>query len=102
MPTTIFLVANEEAYNELSDADRAALDSLTGLDISQRAAAGLAKFGKIAMGKFAAKDGAQIITLSDEARAAFDERAAAAVAALKAKFDADGIPATQIIADMME
>ena len=102
MPTTIFLVANEEALNELSDADRAALDELTGLGISQRSAAGLAKFGEIAMGAFAGKDGAETIVLSDEVRAAFADKAAAAVEQLKADFDAKGIPASEIIADMMQ
>lgn len=101
MPTTIYLVANEEALNELSDADRAALDGLSGLDISQRSAAGLAKFGQIAMGKFAAKEGAETIVLSDEARAAFDAKATDAVAKLKADFDAKGLPASEIIDDMM-
>ncbi len=101
MPTTIFLVANQDAYNELSDADRAALDSLTGLDISQRSAAGLAKFGKIALSKFAGKPDAETIVLSDKVRAAFDARAKNAVEKLKAEFDAKGINATQIISDMM-
>ncbi|NNE81483.1 MAG: TRAP transporter substrate-binding protein [Silicimonas sp.] len=100
MPTTIFLVANEEAYNELSDADRAALDSLTGLDISQRSAAGLAKFGEIALGKFAGMDGTETIVLSDEARAAFDAAATDAVTSLVADFDANGMNASQILADM--
>ena len=102
MPTTIFLVANEDAYNELSDADRAALDSLTGLEISQRSAAGLAKFGQIALGKFAGKEGAETIVLSDDARAAFDAKAAAAVEKLKAEYDASGLPASEIIADMLK
>lgn len=102
MPTTIFLVANEDAYNELSDADRLALDSLTGLDISLRAADGLAKFGEIAMAKFAGMEGVETIVLSNESRAAFEARAAAAVAKLKAEFDAKGIPATEIIADMTQ
>ncbi len=102
MPTTIFLVANEDAYNELSDADRAALDSLTGLDISLRAADGLAKFGDIALGQFAGMEGVETIVLSNESRAAFEARAAAAVAKLKAEFDAKGIPATEIIADMTQ
>ena len=101
MPTTIFLVANEEALNELSAEDRAALDNLTGLDISQRSAAGLAKFGEIAMDKFAAKEGAETIVLSDEARAAFDAAAVGAVTKLKADFDAQGVPATQIIDAML-
>jgi TRAP-type C4-dicarboxylate transport system substrate-binding protein len=102
MPTTIFLVANEDAYNELNDADRAALDSLTGLEISQRSAAGLAKFGQIALGKFAGKEGAETIVLSDDARAAFDAKAAAAVEKLKAEYDANGLPASEIIADMLK
>ncbi len=102
MPTTIFLVANADAYNELSDKDRAALDSLTGLDISQRSAAGLAKFGQIALGKFAKKAGAETIVLSAEARATFEAKAVAAVEKLKAEFDAKGLAATEIIADMMK
>ena len=101
MPTTIFLVANEEALNELSADDRAALESLTGLDISLRSAAGLAKFGEIALGNFAGKEGSETIVLSDAERAAFDERAMAAVESLKAELDAKGIPATEIINDMM-
>ena len=102
MPTTIFLVANEEALNELSEEDRAALDGLTGLDISQRSAAGLAKFGEIALGKFAGKEGTETIVLSDDARASFDTAAAEAVDKLKADFDAQGIPATEIIDAMMQ
>ena len=101
MPTTIFLVANEEALNELSVDDRAALDNLTGLGISQRSAAGLARFGEIAMGRFADKEGAEIIVLSDKERAAFDAAAAGAVASLKTEFDAQGVPATQIIDAML-
>lgn len=100
MPTTIFLVANEEAYNELSRADRAALDGLTGLEISQRSAAGLAKFGEIALKKFAGMSGTQTIVLSDDARAKFDAKAAKAVADLVARFEAKGLQASQILADM--
>ena len=47
MPTTIFLVMNENAYNELSSKEKSALDSLTGLGMSLRAADGLAGFGKL-------------------------------------------------------
>ena len=52
MPTTIFMVMNQQAYGELAPKNRAALDKLTGLDISLRSAAGLAKFGQIALSKF--------------------------------------------------
>ena len=52
MPTTIFMVMNQQAYDELSPGNRAALDKLTGLDISLRSAAGLARFGQIALSKF--------------------------------------------------
>ena len=54
------------------------------------------------MGKFAGKEGAEIIVLSEEMRAAFDVRAAEAVEQLKADFDAKGLPASEIIADMMQ
>ncbi|WP_419906398.1 TRAP transporter substrate-binding protein [Hoeflea sp.] len=102
MPTTIFLVANEEAYNELSDDERKALDNLTGLDISQRSAAGLAKFGRIALGKFAEIDGNETIVLSGEARAAFDAKAAEAVDGLLKKLDGDGLPAFEVVAAMKQ
>lgn len=102
MPTAIFMVANEDAYNELSDSERAALDGLSGVEISQAGAAGLAKFGEIALGQFAAKDGAEIVTLSPEARAPFDAAAASAIEKLKGELDASGVPATQIIADMQK
>ncbi|MDE2913840.1 MAG: TRAP transporter substrate-binding protein [Paracoccaceae bacterium] len=101
MPTAIFLVANEEAYGELTDAERAHLDDLTGLDMSQRAAEGLANFGELALERFAAKEGAETIVLSDEVRATFDARAMAAVGALKVELDARGIPATAVIAAMV-
>ena len=38
MPTTLFMVMNEQAYKELSDKNREILDKLTGLGISLRAA----------------------------------------------------------------
>ncbi|PHR90711.1 MAG: C4-dicarboxylate ABC transporter substrate-binding protein [Blastopirellula sp.] len=102
MPTTIFLVANEEAYNELSDSERGALNGLTGLDISQRSAAGLAKFGQIALSKFAGIEGTETIVLSDEARAAFDAKAAEAVAGLLKKLDGEGLPATEVVGAMKQ
>lgn len=102
MPTTIFLVANEEAYNELSDDQREALDRLSGLDISQRGAAGLADFGALALKKFAAIEGNEVIELSDEARAAFDAAAAKAVSKVLAEQDAAGVPASEVVAAMKQ
>ena len=100
MPTTIFLVANEEAYNELSDAERKALNDLSGIDISQRSAAGLAKFGEIALGKFAGIDGNETIVLSDQARAEFKAKAAEAVVKLLAEQDTKGLPSSDVVAAM--
>ena len=97
MPTTIFMVVNEQAYNELSDDERRALDGLAGLDISQRSAAGLAKFGQIALGKFVGIEGNETIVLSNEDRAEFDAKASEAVANLLKKLDANGLPATEIV-----
>ena len=100
MPTTIFMVMNEAAYNELAPDERAALDGLTGLDISLRSARGLAKFGQIALSKFAKIPGKTIVELTPAARAAFDARAQAAVAGLLAEFDGRGLSASRIVEAM--
>jgi len=100
MPTTIFMVMNQQAHDELSTEHRAALDKLTGLDISLRSAAGLAGFGQIALSKFRGLPGKQIVELSPEARAAFDKRAQAAVAGVLKEHDAKGIPASAVVAAM--
>ena len=100
MPTTIFMVMNEKAYKELSDKHRAALDGLTGLGISLRAAAGLAKFGEIALAKFRKIPGKQVIELTGAARAAFDKRAMAGVAGVLKRLDGKGLPASKVVATM--
>ncbi len=100
MPTTIFMVMNQQAYSELSPDNRAALDKLTGLDISLRSAAGLAKFGQIALTKFGGLPGKQIVQLSPDARDAFDKRAAAATAGVLKELDGKGLPASAVVAAM--
>jgi len=97
MPTTIFMVMNEGAYNELSPKNRKALDGLTGLDISLRSAKGLAKFGEIALSKFGKIPGKQIIELTPSARAAFDARAKAAVASVLKDLDGKGLTASKVV-----
>lgn len=101
MPTTIFMVMNGGAYKELSYKHRAALDGLTGLDISLRSAKGLAKFGQIALGKFRKIPGKQVIELTPAARAAFAERAKAAVAGVLKELDGKGLPASKVVDAMM-
>ncbi len=97
MPTTIFMVMNEAAYGELSPKNRAALDGLTGLGISLRSAAGLAKFGEIALAKFRKIPGKVVIELSGAARAAFDKRASAAVTGVLKELDGKGLSASKVI-----
>ena len=97
MPTTIFMVMNEEAYHELPTDHRAALDGLTGLDISLRSADGLANFGALALRKFAGIDGKEIIELSPAARAEFDKAAAGAVDKVLAELDGDGLSASAVV-----
>ena len=100
MPTALFLVANAKAYNELNASERKALTQLTGLKMSLKASALLDKFGKIALGKFKGKPGAEIITLSDKNRAEFAARADAAVRKLVTGSDAKGVPASDVLAAM--
>ena len=97
MPTTIFMVMNEDAYHELSGEHRAALDGLTGLDISLRSAEGLARFGALALEKFAGIDGKEIVELSATARTEFDEAATGAVSKLIEALDADGLSASVVV-----
>ena len=100
MPTTIFLVMNENAYNELSSKEKSALDSLTGLGMSLRAADGLAGFGKLAMKKFSGIPGKEIIELSSAERAKFDAAAARGVKNIIRDQKSKGKRADQIVAAM--
>ena len=97
MPTTIFMVMNEDAYKELSAKNRAALDKLTGLGISLRSAKGLAKFGEIALSKFRKIPGKTVVELSPAARKAFEARAAAGVAGVLKDLDGKGLPASKVV-----
>ena len=51
MPTTLFMVMNEQAYKELSPKNRAAVDKLTGLEMSLKSARLEANFGEIGLKK---------------------------------------------------
>ncbi|MGB0631253.1 MAG: TRAP transporter substrate-binding protein [Alphaproteobacteria bacterium] len=96
MPTTLFMVMNEEAYNELSPKNRAAVDKLTGLGLSLRAAQLEANFGDLGLKKFRALPGKQVIELSKEAQADFAKAAAKGVATILKETEAKGVPATTI------
>ena len=100
MPTTIFMVMNEDAYQELSESQQMALDNLIGLDISLRSAEGLANFGKLALSKFSELPDKQIVELTPEARAAFEARAVAAVDGLLKELDEAGLPASAVASAM--
>lgn len=100
MPTTIFMVMNEGAYRELTPGQRAALDRLTGLDISLRSADGLARFGALALSRFRGLPGKEIIELGPEARRAFDSRAASAVDDVLRGLDGRGVPASAVVRAM--
>jgi TRAP-type C4-dicarboxylate transport system substrate-binding protein len=96
MPTTLFMVMNEEAYKELKPAYRSALDKLTGLGISLRAAQLEANFGDIGMKKFRAISGKQVIELSAKAQAEFSKAAQKGVASVLKDIEGKGIPAKEI------
>lgn len=96
MPTTLFMVMNEDAYKELKPANRAALDKLTGLDMSLRSAQLEANFGDLGMKKFRAIEGKQVIDLSAEAKAEFAKAAQNGVATVLKDIESKGVPATEI------
>jgi TRAP-type C4-dicarboxylate transport system substrate-binding protein len=96
MPTTLFMVMNEEAYKELSPKNRAALDKLTGLGISLRSAKLEASFGDLGMKKFRAIPGKQVIQLSAGEQAKFAKAAQKGVATILKETEGKGVPATSI------
>jgi len=96
MPTTLFMVMNEDAYKELKPAHRAALDKLTGLGISLRSAQLEANFGEIGLKKFRGLPGKQVIELSAGAQAEFAKAAQKGVASVIKDIEGKGVPATTI------
>ena len=97
MPTTLFMVMNEEAYKELSPKNRAAVDKLTGLGLSLRAAKLEADFGELGMKKFRALPGKQVIQLSAAAQAEFTKAAEKGVAAIIKEAEGKGVPAAAVV-----
>jgi len=96
MPTTLFMVMNEEAYNELSPKNRAALDKLTGLGISLESAKLEANFGEIGLKKFRGLPGKEVIELSAAAQAEFAKAAEQGVATILKDTESKGVAATTI------
>ena len=97
MPTTLFMVMNEQAYKELSDKNRKILDKLTGLGISLRAAQLEADFGELGMKKFRALPGKQVIQLSADEQANFAKAAEAGVASILREAEGKGVPARAVV-----
>ena len=97
MPTTLFMVMNEQAYKELSDKNRRILDKLTGLGISLRAAQLEADFGELGMKKFRALPGKQVIQLSADEQANFAKAAEAGVASILREAEGKGVPARAVV-----
>ena len=67
------LLMNKDVYDDLSDADRAAVDAAASADLALNAAA---VFDKVSAGgmKLAAESGMEIITISDEEKAKFQAK----------------------------
>ena len=96
MPTTLFMVMNEQAYQELSPKNRAALDKLTGLGMSLESAKLEANFGEIGLKKFRGLPGKKVIELSPQAQAEFAAAAEKGVAKILKDAEGKGVPATAV------
>ena len=90
------MVMNEQAHKELSPKNRAALNKLTGLDISLKSAKLEAKFGELGMKKFRAIKGKQVINLSAAAQADFSKAAQKGVTAVLKGVESKGVAAMEI------
>ena len=96
MPTTLFMVMNEQALKELSPKNQAAVKKLTGLEMSLKSARLEANFGKIGLKKFRGLPGKQVIDLSASAQAEFAKAAQQGVAGVLKDLEGKGVPATTI------
>ena len=100
MPTAIFIAMNEAAWNELPQAQQAALAKATGEQLSLQAAKELGAFGAKALKIFASKPGKTVIELTAQDRAKFDVVANQARVNIVKSMESKGIPAGKIIQDM--
>ncbi|MBL6430083.1 MAG: TRAP transporter substrate-binding protein [Maritimibacter sp.] len=95
MDTTIsefFLIMNRDVFADLDDtAQQAVLDA--GREAALTAGSTWLKIADGAMADFAATDGKEVITLSEDEAAKFNEASAAAVEQIVADAEAEGIPA---------
>ena len=98
---TIFgLAMNRESYDNLTDPQKAALDKHTGLGLAQQAWTswnGLAAKSYQVMGGM---EGKEVIVLSPEAAAPFNDKAAEVREAYLDGLESQGVPARMIAAKM--
>lgn len=100
MVNLIFVVMNEDAWNGLSDAERAAIKPLTGEVFGQQITAGLAAFGDKALKIFAETPGKSIVELTAGEKAKFEELSAKAYDQVVSDLEKQGIDAPAILADL--
>ena len=100
MVNLIFIVMNEDAWNGLSDAERAAIQPLTGEVLGQQITSGLTAFGEKALKIFGSTDGKSIIELSADEKARFNDLSVKAVDQVVADLEKQGVDARAILADL--
>lgn len=100
MVNLIFIVMNEDAWNNLSDEERAAIEKLSGETLGQQITKGLTEFGEKALDMFANTPGKEVIELTPEARAEFDRLSEVAIETVVSELEANGVDASAILADL--
>ncbi|WP_136657039.1 TRAP transporter substrate-binding protein [Nitratireductor sp. XY-223] len=100
LPAVFTLVMNRDTYRGMSDAQKSALDSVSG----EMLAAQASEVGnRITLGSikaFLGTDGRSEIQLTAEAAAPFNEAAAVVLEEAMSKLESEGLPARQVLAKM--
>lgn len=102
MVNLIFVVMNEDSWNGLSDAERAAIQPLTGEVFGQQITGGLGAFGEKALKIFAETQGKSIIELTADEKAKFEELSAKAYDQVVSDLEKQGIDARAILSDLKD
>ncbi len=100
LPAVFTLVMNRDTFAGLSDAEKTALDSVSGAALEAHAGEVGNRMTLGSIKAFLDTDGRSEIRLSPEAAAPFNEAAAGVLEAAVSKLEGDGLPARQVLAKM--
>ncbi|WP_308875119.1 TRAP transporter substrate-binding protein [Thiothrix subterranea] len=97
----LFIIMNRDAWNGLGDAEKAALDKITGVEISEKGRKIQADHADSALKAFTG-GAKEVITLADTETAKFNEASAKLLKATVAELDGKGLKASDLVSALKQ